>query len=485
MRAARWSLGIVAGKLLLHLLCAARYDFHRDEIYLLICGHHLQWGSPDHAPLAPALARVSEMLFGGSPVGMHVMAALLSAATLAWTVRLCRRLGGDDTASAAAAAAVLIAPVFLFYGGVYCTGTLDALCWIACCDLWLTATLRGKQRDWLLFGAALGIGVLCKYTAALCGLGLATGLLLSAERRQLLRSGPWLALLLVLVIALPNFIWQSTHGAPALAFFSSSYAAVVRRFDRLSVLAVQPLLLHPFTFVITICGLRSALQTRGIERTFAGLFIVTAAVVVLTPGKPYYLAPAYLPLIAVGARTVAAWLLRRSAAARTGLVAGCFFGGVLAFILTLPVLPKELLLRLKIHLLSREMVQFADWRGVVRAIAAAHQAAGGSERLTVLTDSYGSAAAIEHYGAALGLPRPLSGANSYFLWGPSEVSDSLLVIGYSEQILAALCQQRTAVGAVSSPNAEDNRYDFPRTIWLCRGLRTPLATFWPRLRRYD
>jgi 4-amino-4-deoxy-L-arabinose transferase-like glycosyltransferase len=468
----------------LHLGTLALYAFHRDEIYMLVCGRHLAWGSPDHAPLAPALSRVASALGGASPVGQRVLAALAGTATVWWTARLARRLGGNPEAQLVAAACAVIAPALLFQSGVYTTGTLDALCWIAACDAFVAASASGRAAAWLGAGAAVGLGLLAKYTALLCAGGLALGLALGPQRHQLRRAGPWLAVAVAAGLALPNLAWQIAHGMPAWAFASDSHASITRRFTRLDVLLAQPFIVHPLSFAVALLGLRAALRSASVERTLAILFGLLLGVVVLVPGKPHYVLPAYLPLFAVGARPVGAWLEARRRGVRTAVAVGWLAAGGVAFLLTLPVVPQATLLRLRVDRVNAEIVQFADWRAVAQAVARAQSAAG--RPLHALTDSYGTAAALELYGPSLGLLAPFSGANSFYLRPPGadDVGDALLALGYAEPLLDALCGERTAVGTVESGLGVDNRYDFPRTIWLCRP-RTQLRALWPRLHRFD
>jgi hypothetical protein len=289
---------------------------------------------------------------------------------------------------------------------------------------------------------------LAKYTIALCGAGLLLGLLV--ERRSLRRA--WPALAVALAIALPNLWWQASHGAPALSFAASSQRWIVQRFSRLDVLLLQPLMVHPLAFIVAMVGLRGS-------RLFAVLFLFSLALVVAVPGKPHHLFPAYLPLFAVGAQPVARWWAQRRRATRIALAAAAIASGVAGLFLTLPR-----------SRANPETVQFADWNALAAQIPVG---------LPVLTDSYGTAAALELSG------RPVwSGANGYYSRPPDREVDSLFVIGYPEPLLDELCVHRTAVGRVVHPDGLDNRYDFPRTIWLCRS-RTSLRDFWPRLRRYD
>ncbi|MCC6996327.1 MAG: glycosyltransferase family 39 protein [Deltaproteobacteria bacterium] len=472
---------LVLGGLALHLGCAGRYGPHRDELYLRACGRALAWGSPDHAPLGSALARLAE-LAGAGQLGLRVLAALAGALTVWWTARLTRRLGGDGAAGLCAAGAALLAPVLMHHAGVYGTGTLEVLAAVAGFDALVFALAApGRARRWLLVGLAFGLGLLAKYTLGLWLVGLALGLLASDRRRVLATPGPWLALATALALLAPNLVWQARHGAPALDFIASSHDAVRARFSRLAVLAAQPVLMHPVGFGLALPGLARGWREAGVARVFAVAFVVAAAALVLAPGKPYYLAPGYLPLWALGAPALARWLAARGRGLRVLLVAGTALAGAVAFVITLPVLPRSLLRRLEVARISSELPQFADWRAVVADIAHAHAVAGRVAEV-VLTDSYGTAAALELHGT--GLPRVRSGANGYFLRGPGRQPAALLVLGYPRALLGELCRELRVVGAVRAQGGAGNRYDFPRTIWLCRP-RAQLAALWPRLRRYD
>ena len=48
------------------------YGFFRDELYYLVCGHHLAWGYVDQPPLVAVQARIAETFFGLSPTGIRI-----------------------------------------------------------------------------------------------------------------------------------------------------------------------------------------------------------------------------------------------------------------------------------------------------------------------------------------------------------------------------------------------------------------------------
>ena len=74
--------------------------------------------------------------------------------------------------------------------------------------------LRGPDWRWaLLFGAALGVGMLAKYAMAYFLAGIViTALFDRASRDVLLRRQTWAALALALVILSPNVLWNMLNG---------------------------------------------------------------------------------------------------------------------------------------------------------------------------------------------------------------------------------------------------------------------------------
>jgi hypothetical protein len=64
---------VVAGALFAVLMAVSpRYGFHRDELYFLDAGRHLQGGYVDQPLLTPPLARVTLTLFGASLPGLRL-----------------------------------------------------------------------------------------------------------------------------------------------------------------------------------------------------------------------------------------------------------------------------------------------------------------------------------------------------------------------------------------------------------------------------
>src|SRR6185295_1320714 len=81
------------------------------------------------------------------------------------------------------------------------------------------------------------------------------------------------------------------------------------------------------------------------------------------------------------------------------------------------------------------LAHMCGWPGIVETVVGVYRQlpAEDRERVAILAPNYGVAGAIDRLGRPRGLPRALSGHNSYWLWGPQgERGEVVIVIGESE-----------------------------------------------------
>jgi hypothetical protein len=206
-------------------------------------------------------------------------------------------------------------------------------------------------------------------------------------------------------------------------------------------------------------------------------------------GKAYYVAPAWVPLLAAGGAAV------KERWRGVACVAVAASAAVL-LPLWLPILPPERLERYQAALgfspprlenkqygaLPQHLADMFGWEELRAAVAEAARQILPGERAAVFTQNYGEAGALELFGSA-GLP-VISGHNNYYLWGaPPDLTALLIVGGRVEDHLRAFAECSEAARERDAPWAMP--YERERPIWLCRNPRQPLTAIWPRVKHYE
>ena len=116
---------------------------------------------------------------------------------------------GDDRRAALAMASLPAIYTFGWYAQIDLTHS-TVLATAMAVLLWLAARLMGPPRwsNYILLGLTVGLGMLGKWNLVMAGGALAiTGLLLPELRRAVLHPGSIVAILIAVVIVLPNALW--------------------------------------------------------------------------------------------------------------------------------------------------------------------------------------------------------------------------------------------------------------------------------------
>src|SRR5580658_6399738 len=216
--------GIALTVAVAHLLTNGRYGFHRDELQVLSDARHLDWGFVAYPPLTPFLERIGLGIFGLSLVGLRLFSVIAQAAAVVVTGLMARELGGGRWAQATAALAVAVSPLPLFEGTEFQYTTFDYLWWVLIAYFTIRLLRTGNPRWWLAIGAAVGLGLLTKYSIVFYIAGILAGVVLSRARTFL--KSPWFyaGIGLAFLICLPNFLWQLRHEFISYHFLQHIHA---------------------------------------------------------------------------------------------------------------------------------------------------------------------------------------------------------------------------------------------------------------------
>jgi 4-amino-4-deoxy-L-arabinose transferase-like glycosyltransferase/membrane-associated phospholipid phosphatase len=209
------------GYVVIFLMLVARWfylasgivDLSGDEAYQWVWSKHLALSYYSKPPGIALIQFFSTSIFGDTEFGVRFFSPLFAAGM---GVMLLRFFTREISARAGFLFLVIVTATPLLDLGTILM-TIDppmVLCWTwALVAGWRAAKPDGKTRDWFVVGLAMGIGFLCKYTAA-CQIVCWTIFfaLAPAARLHLRKPGPWLALLIFLICTTPVVIWNAQHG---------------------------------------------------------------------------------------------------------------------------------------------------------------------------------------------------------------------------------------------------------------------------------
>jgi hypothetical protein len=494
--AARPVLLIAVGLFVLEMALSGRYGFHGDELYFLDAARHLQGGYVDQPILVPLLARASLSLFGVWLPGLRLWSALAVAATVVIAGLLGRELGGRRRAQVLAALATATMPAVLGAGDILETTTLDIMFWAALALVVARVGRTGDCRYWLLGGLVLGVGLANKHSIGFFAVAIFLGALLSGGSRRLVLNR-WAAagVGLAAVFTIPDLWWQATNGWPTITM-TQALNQQNGGLANISTWVIGQLLMVNIALAwVWIVGIRFLWRSdrplwRALVWAYGLLFVLFA---LTTGARSYYLAAAYVYLLAAGAvrlqgwwaaHRVRSWLVAVAAALTTALLLP----------VVLPILPPSDIAGLLA--INAPLGEEVGWPEMVNTVGTVWFSLPPAQRANavILTFDYSQAGAINELGPTLGLPTAVSAHNTEWFWGPGNHSATTVVAWYpgpvdmtSQQAVADLSHYflhvRRAATTINSAGLHNQ--DWGGHVYVCTGLRYPWATMWPMLRHYS
>ena len=498
LKLSRGSLVIVFGaivKFALHMYLAPGYGFFFDELYTIALSRHLAFGYVDLPPLVPALVALSRFLFGESLFAMHIVPALAGSFTLVFACLITKEFGGKTFAVALTALGFIVVPGWLMVDSIFCYDSIDQLI-LAAFLLHLVRFLRtGDKRFWIVLGLIAGLACLTKMTILFLGPGFFVALLASKYRKDLTTPWPWLGAALCMVLVSPYILWQSANHWPTLEYWRNYgaqrvYQASIQQYIINILTYLSPLLLP-----LWLPGLyRIFRRLDGVSYGFLGLLLlVTFVLLFILHATARMILELFIPLLAAGAVFTEEIISRLRWKNWVIAIPAVYLliVGVIDISFSLPIIPLDIMpatIR-PFKILYMPLREFNNsvnsppiflrgrigWDGLAREVADVYNALPPEDHAVagIYADAYASAGAIDQFGPQYGLPHAVSGSLTYYLWGPGDSWDVMIIVTHTTNVMSVFfgeCEQK----AVSQREYVGTRFH----IFVCRKPVVPVEIIW-------
>ena len=275
------------------------YEPHRDEMLYMAEGTHLAWGFMEVPPLLSLLAWTTHF-FGNSMFWLKFWPSLFGALTMTLSGKLALSLGGRSFSI------FMVFLSFIFSGFLrmqflFQPNFLELFFWtsIVYC---LIRFIQTKQIKWFyILGICCGLGMQSKYSVLFYIVSLILGLLLTNQRNIFRNKHFYFAVLIAVLIFLPNIIWQYKQHFPVAFHMNKLQETQLQYISPTSFLIDQLIMNFPVVF-IWLSGLFALLFVSSLKDfRFVGFaYLIVISLFLLLHGKNYYAMGAYPVLLAFG-----------------------------------------------------------------------------------------------------------------------------------------------------------------------------------------
>jgi len=463
-------------KIVLNLFAMPHFGFHRDELLHLVLADHLDWGYKEVPPLIAVLAYITVHVFGNSVFAARIFSTLFGGLIIWLAGQITVELGGKKFAIALTCITLLFAPAMVASEYLFQPVVFDQFWWVLAA--WLLLRYINTQQTIYLYwlGAAVGFGMLTKYTMAFFTFALVLGLLISKQRRLLFNKHVLGAFLVAMVVFLPNAIWQFTHHFPFITHMRQLREQQLD-YNSPTEFIKQQLLVNGialFVWLTGFCFLLFSFRMRKFQ-FLAFAYLLVFLFLLKMNGKNYYLFGAYPMLFAAGGYAFERMLKSSGHVLRIAVIMLFTAPNLLLFPAILPVLSINQTLAWfrflkplhvfdfavtwedhQQHVTTQDYGDMFGWEEMTaKAAKAYHQLTAEQQKQTVIFGgNYGQAGALHHFAQQYDIPDVVSLNSSFALWAPNSLKMKYFI--YIDRKAAGLISyfgSAKKIGEVEAPLA--------------------------------
>lgn len=466
------------------------YGFHRDEFLYLAQGKRIAWGFWSNPPGPGFWSGVIQNTLGDSLWAIRFLPAVLATAIVYLTVLTSREFGAGKFGQFLAMFSMIVAGSILRACLLYNPVPFDILYWTFYTFILARFIRSEDKRLLILFGLAVGIGLLNKYSVVLMLAPLLFVFAISKWRWIYVSWQFYAGIAAATLVFLPNFIWQLNRNFPVIGHMRELSANQLSNVNRIDFLLDQ-MLFNINILPVWAAGFFFFFAKHGNRfRILAWLFVTTVFLIMMLKGKSYYTIGIYPVMVAGGACMWEIWSRGRKWLQ--------WMIPVLSLAIIIPVLPftwpflsppnmvaygkKSIQSFLRwedgeIHELPQDFGDMFGWEELAGLVVSSYEAAPERDKCLIYCSNFGQAGAVEHFGQVADLPPVRSFADSWLLWLPEKVPQEFNTLIYVNDNLgsdvADLFEDVKLMGQVSDSFAREQGTQ----VYLCQNPRSSLADF--------
>ncbi|WP_208394644.1 ArnT family glycosyltransferase [Mucilaginibacter gilvus] len=472
----------VAIKVLLNALAISRFGFHRDEFLHLVLADHLDWGYKEVPPFIAILAKITLSVFGDSVFAARIFSTIASGLIVWLTGRITVELGGRRFAITLACLALIFSPAFAASGYLFQPVVFDQLWWVL--TVWLFCkylnTADVRYLYWL--GAAVGFGMLTKYSMAFFTFSLIIGILISKERKLLFNRHVIISALIAVLIFLPNIIWQFVHHLPVITHMKQLQATQLDYVKPMD-FVIQQLLVNGPSLFVWLTGFAFLMLSFKLRRFryLAIAYVLIFLFLLKMNGKNYYLFGAYPMLFAAGGFAFEKMITRSKVILRVATIVLFVLPNLLLLPLFLPIFSFDRTVSLfkyahehvrfldfavtwedqKQHPTTQDYADMLGWEEMAQKAAQTYHSLTPEQQkqAQIFADNYGEAGALHHFHKKYNMPDVVSLNSSFALWAPDNLDAKYIIyVDDDDNVtarLAPLLESYKQTGEVFTPLARE------------------------------
>ncbi len=466
---------IIAIKFILqYIVVNPVYELHRDEFLHLDQANHLAFGFISVPPFTSLISKII-LLLGGDIFWVRFFPALFGALTIIFVWMIVEALEGSLYSKILASSALLFS-LLVRINILFQPNSFDILAWTIIFYL-LVKYAQSEKSKWLFYlSIIIALGFYNKYNLAFLIIGLLASLLLTTQKKIFSNISFWKAVLLAVILILPNIIWQVVNHFPVLEHMKVLKATQLDNNSASGFLKSQVIYFFG-SLPLTIGAFIAFIFFKPFKKfRFVGLtFVLVMALFTILKAKDYYAIGLFPVLFAFGSVYYERILSSTwKPVIVTLLICFNLSLSIGTAKLVLPLLsPAEIrqnsqsfekmgLLRWedgKNHSLPQDFADMIGWHEMADISLKAYKMipADELESTMIFCDNYGQTGALNYYNRGK-MPEAYSFATDYIYWLPrmKKIQNILIVGDRPRKEVTDLFKETRLVGKVENEYAREN-----------------------------